>query len=55
MSAEITCNDVRRVVINPPIETSERISRDIVIEMEDGTCLTLELYSRNDSLKVEIN
>ncbi len=52
---EITLRDVKRVVINPPLELSDKVSRDIVIEMEDGSRLTIELWTTLDTLKVEIN
>lgn len=51
----ITLQDVKRVTINPAVEGSEKTNRDIIIQLEDGTTVTVELWTTAEELKLEIN
>jgi len=51
----IALHEVKRVILDRQVECHTSMSRDIVIELENGTRLTIELFYKDDNLKLEIN
>lgn len=52
----LTLRDVTRIEVTPAMRLgTDRVTRDIVIRLEDGTTLTIELFTNNDELKLEVN
>ena len=52
----LTLHAVQRIEVTPAMRLgTDRVTRDIVIKLEDGTTLTIELFTTNDELKLEIN
>lgn len=51
----IAMHDVKRVILDRQVECHTSMSRDIVIELENGAKVTIELFYKDDSLKLEIN
>lgn len=59
MSLSMNCHDVAKVEITPTVKfestTGEFCSREIVITFSDGSTQQIDVYSRNETLPVEIN
>ena len=51
----IAMHDVKRVILDKPVDCHTSTCRDIVIELENGSKVTIELFYKDDNLKLEIN
>ena len=51
----IALHDVKRVILNQPMQCHTSTCRDIVIELENGTQVTIEVFYKDDNLTLEIN
>lgn len=51
----IALHDVKRVIIEKPFNCHTSTCREVVIELENGTQVTIEIFYKDETLKLEIN
>lgn len=55
MNGTMTLHSVESIKVTPAAQLgTDRICREIVIYLKDGSAITLELFTHNDELKLEI-
>lgn len=56
MSASLSLHEVKNVKITAAFQPpgSSRTIREIVVNMQDGSTITIELFTTNDDMKLEI-
>lgn len=51
----IALHDVKRVIIEQAQQLHKSICREIILELEDGKQVTIEIFYNDENLKLEIN